>query len=270
MLTLLHIVLAMTAASAQSAASTTRMVTLSDGGAVASFMPRTGQAALSARLPGYPGAPAPVTMGDQLTTSGVPMNIQVFTTPDDPRKVLGFYEHVMSDLHLPLMGDGEFLIRFPYPSITAFDDQDGVQFSVIAMRDKSNVRTTVFLALADIQTLESNVQAVARNQYHGLPPYPNGEEPRSMTASDGERRAVVVSFGTDDPPRDVFSFYRSALRKQGYQSAQDPSPDVMVMTSVSGQWRLRVGRDATLNKTVVMATWIAGAPDSATIAEGSP
>ena len=217
--------------------------------------PRTGQEVLSERLPKYPGAPAPTKVGETLQAHGVPMNIQSFTTPDDPRKVLSFYRQAFEALHLPVLGDGDLLVHFRYPSVTAFDDANQVDISVVAIRDVKDGLTTVLLALADIQGLHDNVANALEKQFGGLPPYAGALAPRSMLATDGERRHVVVSFATDDVPEQVLSFYAAELGKRGFQAGLNASPGELQLTSANASWHLVARREPEGKRTVVMATW---------------
>lgn len=223
--------------------------------APASEPPRTGQAVLSARLPAYPGAPAPARVGETMQANGVPMNLQSFVTADDPRKVLDFYRHAFEAMHLPILGDGDLLVRFPYPSITAFDDADQIDLSVIAIRDSKNQLTTVLLALADIQGLHENVERALQSQFGGLPPYANAEGPHAMTATDGEQRHVVVSFATADAPEQVLAFYAEALGKRGFQPAGKATANELMVTSGNERWYLVARRARGADKTAVMANW---------------
>ena len=216
---------------------------------------RTGQDALSSRLPGYPGADAPTRVGETMVAHGVPMNIQSFTTPDDPRKVLAFYENVFEQLHLPTMGDGDLMVRFAYPSITAFDDALGVDLSVIAMRDKEHNLTTVILALADMQGLRDNVQKALDDQFGGLPPYPGAVSPHSLLAKDGERNRVMVTFASSDAPEKVLAYYTGELGKQGFKPAPGAGPNELTLVTSNAAWSFTLRRDETKKQTIVMATW---------------
>ena len=217
--------------------------------------PRTGQEVLTARLPAYPGAPAPTRVGETMQANGVPMNLQSFVTTDEPHKVLDFYRHAFEQMHLPTLGNGDLMVQFPYPSVTAFDDADQVDLSVIAIRDAKNRVTTVLLALADIQGLHDNVERAVQSQFGGLPPYASAEGPQAMTATDGEQHHVVVTFATADAPEKVLGFYATALAKQGFQPAGAGSANELMVASATGRWYLVARRARGAQKTSVMATW---------------
>ncbi|MBS2029346.1 MAG: hypothetical protein JST54_15700 [Deltaproteobacteria bacterium] len=216
---------------------------------------RTGQDALAARLPGYPGAAPPTRVGDTMVAHGVPMNIQSFTTPDDPKKVLAYYEDVFEQLHLPTMGDGDLMVHFAYPSITAFDDALGVDLSVIAMRDTEHNLTTVILALADMQGLRDNVERALNDQFGGLPPYAGALAPHSLFAKDGEKNRVMVTFATSDVPEKVAAFYTAELGKQGFKPRAGAGPNELALASSNASWSFNLRRDDAKKQTVVMATW---------------
>lgn len=217
--------------------------------------PRMGQDALDARIPRYPNAPAPTRVGDTLQAHGVPMNIQSFTTDDDPRKVLAFYRQAFEAQHLDLLGDGDLIIRFPYPSITAVDPDRRVNLSVIAIRDGQHAQTTVLLALADMEAFQANVDEAINKEYGPLPPYPGGEAPHLLVARDGEQKHQVVSFSTSDAPEKVQAFYFDALGKQGFRPSVGSGADQLTFNGPQATWQLLIQREPKGKRTLVMATW---------------
>ncbi len=221
---------------------------------------RVGQDALRARVPVYPAASEPaVPVGDMLDAHGVPMNVQSFMTHDSPRAVLEWYRTELGKMHLPMLGDGDLIRRFPYPSLTVFDQMNGVDLSVICIPDSSSHQTMVLLALSDILTLERRLGEANRSDYGGLPEYPHGERPSATLMRDGERSATTVMFATLDSSAQVVDFYAKALAKDGFQAHEQPEskPNSRVVDFVAGGqlWRVMTSYDAHEARTQVMATY---------------
>jgi hypothetical protein len=220
---------------------------------------RVGQDALRARVPVYPAASEPaVPVGDMLDAHGVPMNVQSFMTHDSPRAVLDWYRAELGKMHLPMLGDGDLIRRFPYPSLTVFDQMNGVDLSVICIPDSSSHQTMVLLALSDILTLEHRLGDANRSDYGGLPEYPHGERPSATLMRDGERSATTVMFATLDSAAQVIDFYAKALGQEAYQAHEQPEsrPNSRVVDFVAASqlWRVMTSYDEHEGRTQVMAT----------------
>lgn len=221
--------------------------------------PRTGQAALTRRMPSYPRAKtAPVAVGDALAAHGMPMFVQTFYTDDGPQQVLAWYRDAFDASELPMMGDGDFSQEFKHPSITVFDEANGVDLHVICMPGDANGKTLVMLAMADIATFEENLDHALDAKWGGLPRYPGDVEPTAFDSSDGELRTTSVAFTTGDKPERVLAFYRQALGAAGFREGPHPEQSREVhevdFGDAHGTWRLAIhaGQAST---TQVFATW---------------
>jgi uncharacterized glyoxalase superfamily protein PhnB len=224
-----------------------------------SEQPRTGQATLTARMPAYPHAKtAPLTVGDSLTAHGMPMFVQTFYTDDGPHEVLAWYRDQFDATELPMMGDGDFTDEFKHPSITVFDEENGVDLHVICIPGDGNGKTLVMLAMADIATFEENLDRATAERWGGLPAYPGEVEPTAFTSTDGEVQTTSVSFTTHDGPDSVIKFYRKALGAAGLREGPHAeASSVLRELEFGGQhgtWRLAIQAE-TDAATRVFATW---------------
>ncbi|MBS2030482.1 MAG: hypothetical protein JST54_21445 [Deltaproteobacteria bacterium] len=221
--------------------------------------PRTGQAAVDALFPNYPGATeGRIPVGDAIEAHGVPMNVQSFMTNDPPRKVLDFYEAHFKKLGLPMIGNGDMVTKFPYPSVTVLDEAHDLDLSVIAVPSPDR-RTMVFLALADMQPLVHDLDRAQAERFGGLAPYPKAQDPASMTFIDGEVKRVQVNFESGDSPQDVIAFYTRTFGEQGAQVIEQ-SENAATFRVPDGQWRVSATFHAPQVRTVVTALHTVEAP----------
>ena len=214
---------------------------------------RMGQAVLRATVPVYPGATeAPIAVGETLQANGVPMNVQSFMTDDPPRKVLDFYKAEFGKWHLPMLGNGQIEGgRFPYPSITVFDELNEVEISVVTIPSPEG-HTMVLLARADMRPIREDLQRAQAGRYGGLPVYPNGESPAAVMFTDGEVKRVQVTFDTVDAPAKVLAFYEAAFTRAGAKPQAAPD-GVLAFHLAGGSWRISTAVDAPTHHTVVSA-----------------
>ena len=224
-----------------------------------SEMPRTGQAALTAAMPAYPHAKsAPVPVGDSLTAHGLPMYVQTFYTDDGPHEVLDWYRYAFDATVLPMMGDGDFSQEFKHPSITVFDDKNGVDLHVICVPGDGNGKTLVMLAMADIATFEDSLDGAVDEKWGGLPQYPGDVEATSLASTDGEVHATSVTFTTSDNPDSVASFYRKTLGAAGFHEGAHAEESSLLRElefgDTHGTWRLAL-QAGPKSSTQVFATW---------------
>lgn len=211
--------------------------------------PRMGQAVLAREVPIYPGATEqPIDVGETIEAKGVPMNVKSFMTADPPRKVLDFYETFFKKTGLPMLGNGDMVIPFPYPSVTVLDEQRGIDISVITIPSADH-RTMVLLARADMQPLTRDLGRAEAERYGGLVAYPHGVEPSSVRFGDGELHRTQVTFDTADAPAEVLAFYQKAYPGPS-QVGQDGALEVK---ESGGTWRIVARRDARTQQTVVTA-----------------
>ena len=214
--------------------------------------PRTGQAAVDALFPNYPGATeGRIPVGEAIEAHGVPMNVQSFMTDDPPRKVLDFYEAHFKKLGLPMLGNGDMVTKFPYPSVTVLDEAHDVDLSVIAVPSPDK-RTMVFLALADMQPLVHDLDRAQTERFGGLVPYPKAQDPASMTFTDGEVKRVQVNFESGDSPKDIIAFYSRTFGELGAHVVEQ-SENTATFRVADGEWRIAATFHAPQVRTVVTA-----------------
>jgi len=214
--------------------------------------PRTGQDAVNALFPDYPGATeGRIPVGDAIEAHGVPMNVQSFMTNDPPRKVLDFYEAHFKKLKLPMLGNGDMVTKFPYPSVTVLDEAHDVDLSVIAVPSPDK-RTMVFLALADMRPLVQDLDRAQTERFGGLVPYPKAQDPASMVFTDGEVKRIQVNFESSDSPKQVLEFYAKMFGDLGAQVSEQ-SEEGATFRVPDGQWRISATFHAPQARTVVTA-----------------
>jgi len=215
--------------------------------------PRMGQAALSRALPRYPGATSdPISVGDTIVAKGVPMNVQSFMTDDPPRKVLDFYEAYFKTLKLPMLGNGDMVIKFPYPSVTVLDEAHDIDISVITV-PSADRHTMVLLARADMRPLLAHLDRTLAERYGGLEPYPRGKSPSAVAFTDGEVQTTQVTFSTADTPAQVFAFYKSSFARAGAVLGGDGAAGEASFQLPDGVWRISTSSHPDQGATVVTA-----------------
>jgi hypothetical protein len=162
-----------------------------------------------------PGA-GEIAVGDALAVNGQPMQLSLFFTSDEPRRVIGFYAEAFRARGLvPVAGEAH---------VSAFDPHDGWQRFITAVPQP------------DGQTL---VMVGATNPRH--PPrlldgaksagFPVPEENRGFLgyrSEDSGTRAESAQFVSSLSPAGVTDFYRKALSAQGWtERTQDASESML-------------------------------------------
>ena len=176
-----------------------------------------------------PGASELISIGDELQTNKVPMNLASFETQDSWEQVLTFYAMEFQRQQWSMYGVEQLKDITPYPAISATLLDEQLQLSVVAMPHSDEPGTTVILAVADMGRLRENLAAPAAGD---LPVYP-GTQPLAIRSVDEGLRALTVSFETSDAPGKIASFYREQLAALGYRSEGG-----LVFVSPERRWTL--------------------------------
>lgn len=209
---------------------------LPDGGRPPSTL---GQQRLRSLFRVPPGASPLVSIGDEVQTNKVPMNLASFETADDWQEVLEFYAKEFELKRWPMYGAKQLKGIAPYPSLSATLMDDQLQLSVVAMPHEDDDGTTVILGVADMGRWR---QALKSPETGDLPVYP-GTEPLAVQSTDEGLRALTVSFDTADSPATVASFYAKQLGEKGYRpmASKDDSAlgaSALVFVSKERRWTL--------------------------------
>jgi hypothetical protein len=237
---------------------------------------RVGQLALTSRMPQYPHRiEGPTPVADQLDAHGLPMYVQTFVTHDDPHQVLEYFKSYFKTLNLPAMGNGDLERPMPYPSITVFDQINGVDLSVIAIPDGASRLTLVVESLSDFRAYEQRMGQANASRYGGLPPYPTGIGPSAVASYDESQRTETVLFTTHDPLSEVIEYYVGELGKQGFAYREEQGSDAndreLTFTGPHQTWHFLASPRKAGPGTQVMATSESRRPaDSAPTQESGP
>jgi hypothetical protein len=173
---------------------------------------RTGQEALRERFPKFAHAYTPiVSMGDQITAHGLPMNLAFFETKSPAGDVLEFYAQHFGSRGWSWTGLEENYKIIPHPAISAADPEERVQMTVMVLENRGEGYSTVILGLADM--LPENQGPV--EDLGDLPVFP-GAQPLALRSLDSEVSALTVTFTVPEGLDTVSGFYRERMRELGY------------------------------------------------------
>ncbi len=224
---------------------------LPDGGRPLSEL---GQQRLRAlfRLP--PRASPLVSIGDEVQTNKVPMNLASFETTDDWQEVLEFYAKEFELKKWPMYGAKQLKGITPYPAISATLMDEELQVSVVAMPHEDDEGTTVILGVADMGRWRGNLSTPETGD---LPVYP-GTAPLAVQSIDEGMRALTVSFDTADAPATVASFYARQLGEKGYRPMESAGEgplgaSALVFVSNERRWTLALLTEGTRTSVTAQA-----------------
>jgi hypothetical protein len=178
------------------------------GGALAERRAPEGAAAVT-----YPGNRDVVRIGEGLAVAGQPMQLSLFRTGDPPTRIARFYADAFRAQGLtPIMSSETSLAH-----VAAFDPGDGLQRFITAIRSHAG-GTLVMVGSANPRVPPRFLEAGERAS---LPLPPGHRGFLGFRSADAGASAESAQFVTSLAPREVASFYRSALAAEGYRETSD-------------------------------------------------
>jgi len=161
----------------------------------------------------YPGSRDVVRIDERLAVAGQPMQLSLFRTGDPPTRIARFYADAFRARGLtPVMSREKNLAH-----VAAFDPGDGLQRFITAIRSHDG-ETLVMVGSANPRTPPRFLEGGERASFP-LPPGHRGF--LAFRSVDAASSAESAQFVTSLAPREVASFYRSALAAEGYRETSD-------------------------------------------------
>lgn len=164
-----------------------------------------------------------IPVGDSLVVNGQPMQLSIFYTKDEPRKVIEFYAQAFIDRSLtPIVSPGE-----PVAHVSVFDPEDGLQRFITAV-PQADGQTMVMVGITNPRKPPQLLRG-ARSATFPVP-----DENRAFLgyrSEDQGAHAESAQFVTSLTTAQTVAFYRERLVKEGYAEHQDESSAGMTLFS---------------------------------------
>jgi hypothetical protein len=174
----------------------------------------------AAPVPERARAAGEIPVGDDLEVSGQPMRLSIFHTPDRPSRVVAFHADAFRARGLlPVLSGLDALAH-----VSAFDPLDGLQRFASALAQPDG-RTLVITGTVDPRRPAHLLHGPA---VPALPLPPDHRAFLGFRSRDGEARAESGQFFSGLPAREVESFYRQALGRDGYVENAGPGEDLLL------------------------------------------
>ena len=164
-----------------------------------------------------------IPVGDSLVVNGQPMQLSIFYTRDEPRKVIEFYGQAFLERGLtPILANEE-----PMEHVAVFDPEDGLQRFITAV-PQSDGQTMVMVGI----TNPRKPPLLLRGARAATFPVP--EEHRAFLgyrSEDVGARAETGQFVTSLTRARTVAFYREALAKDGWAERAGESGEGLILFS---------------------------------------